>query len=233
MTVTMFRPFRLLAITSLLANILSDLPGEAQTYDPRTQFSVTANPNGVWTYGYGSTLGGPMTKFTITGNNQGVLVWDVGSVYVQPAIGYNPTGSTITSGGCVLNPNALCENPVLNGNSFTTIRFTAPAAGLYNLSGSFYGMDNTPNGTTTQGHILLNGVSLLSGAVNGFGPGTGPAFDMNQSLVSGDYLDFAVTYPGPGEGDTGLALVLTVVPEPSAFAFIGLGAALLIAVRRK
>jgi hypothetical protein len=33
-------------------------------YDVAQDFSIASNPNGVWTYGYETTLGGPLTLYS-------------------------------------------------------------------------------------------------------------------------------------------------------------------------
>lgn len=176
-----------------------------------------------------------MTLYSAVGYYQAVALWLTSSsqlVSSPPVVSYNPTGNTIG----LLGPHQMGLNPGSSG--FSEVRFTAPGAGQYDLSGSFWGMDNSAPYTSTTAHILLNSASslLADGTVSGFGPGSGPAFNiLNVSLNQGDYLDFAVTYRGAYGyyADTGLALQITAVPEPSTFALAGLGAAALMIRRRR
>jgi hypothetical protein len=79
-----------------------------------------------------------------------------------------------------------------------------------------------PHGTTTDVHILLNGVSPFDGAVNGFGPSSDQSFATSLSLQVGDHLDFAVGDGADGSflnDSTGLeATISDAIPEPSTFA---------------
>jgi hypothetical protein len=99
--------------------------------------------------------------------------------------------------------------------------FTAPAAGLYKIHGTFEGLD--VGGTNTLVSLLVNNIPGPSGNVVGFGPGsdvpraTGPVF-----LPAGGTLAFAVG-GNPFQGSTGLlnANVDAVVPEPASVVLLG------------
>ncbi len=78
----------------------------------------------------------------------------------------------------VLAPHQLSFHPGPNGE-FCLIRFTAPTSGKFQISGAFTGVDT--HGTTTDAHILVNEV-VINGVVNGFGPGSGPTFDLSAEL---------------------------------------------------
>jgi hypothetical protein len=71
------------------------------------------------------------------------------------------------------------------------VRFAAPAAGSYAVNAAFFGLDFA-GPTTTDVNILVAGISIFDGIVNGFGPGTGPIFATNLNLNAGDTIDFAV-----------------------------------------
>jgi hypothetical protein len=223
-----------LALASFTAAVLVIVsPAKASTYDPCVQFSSTANPSGVWSYGYGSTIGGPMTLYSFMQGWEGEYVWLTSSsqsLFVGPVLVYNPTGSTLYSGDSTMPPNFIGTNP---GDGFSALRFTAPAAGQYNISGAFYGADQS--GTTTDVYVLMNGTSVFDRTVNGFGSSSGQPFNLNETLNSGDYLDFAVKYHtgGPGSADTVFTVQISPVPEPSTLTLVGLGAAALMMVRRR
>ncbi len=40
---------------------------KAASFSAVGQFSTTTNPNGTWSYGYTSTLGGPFNLYTVQG----------------------------------------------------------------------------------------------------------------------------------------------------------------------
>jgi hypothetical protein len=186
----------------------------AQTYNPATGFSATSNPNGVWRYGYSLTLGSPLILHTNRLNSFGVDIWRTAIALGVPAAFHNPTANAIGLGTPVIDAGGLALHPGPQ-NQYGILRFTAPLAGDYRISGSWYGQDIT--GTTTDVHILANGVQVFAGAVNGFGPGTGPSFNTTASLGEGGYLDFAVGFGANGDflyDSTGLSAQITMVPEP-------------------
>ncbi len=197
------------------------------TYDLAADFSTATNPNGAWSYGYSTTLGGALVLHASTSPHPAystISNWHTDLGYGVPVILRNSTAGTVTNdtGTIVLNPGQLASHPGTSGE-FSIVRFTAPTAGLFNVTGAFQGADLF--GATTDVHILLNGSSVLAGNVTGFGVGSGPAFNTNLSLASGDRLDFVV---GWGNGDftwdsTAVSAVITQVPEPGTAALLALG----------
>lgn len=203
-------------------------------YDLAADFSTAANPNGVWSYGYSTTLGGSLVLHASTSPHpaySAISNWHTDLGYGVPVILRNSTAGTITNdtGTIVLGPGQLASHPGTS-EEFSIVRFTSPAAGLFNVAGAFQGADLF--GATTDVHILLNGSSVFAGNVFGFGPGSGPAFNTDLTLASGDRLDFVV---GWGNGDftwdsTALSAVVTQVPEPGTAAMFALGG-LAVAIR--
>jgi len=193
-------------------------PPATGPFNLAADFSTNQNPNGVWSYGYSTTLGGPMTLHAQRGNWAGLDFWRTDISLGVPAVYFNPANQTVTNatGTVVLGSRQLSFHPGPNGE-FCVIRFTAPTNGQYQISGAFTGVDT--NGTTTDVHILANG-SVINGVVNGFGPGSGPPFDLTASLQAGDHLDFAV---GRGSNDfsfdsTGLSAIITRTNPPTGVA---------------
>ena len=179
--------------------------GTGTGYDPAANFATSppANPSGVWSYGYETKLGSGFTIYPYHDSSgiAGVTAWEYAqgpfgqSVSVLPAVGKNTTSSTITSGSVQVPNNVLWLHPGPSGQ-YSIVRFTAPAAGTYTISGSFSGLDNV-GPTTTDVHILQNGsTSLFSNNVSAFG--AGPAFSVTPTLNAGDTIDFAVGYGADG-----------------------------------
>lgn len=104
------------------------------------------------------------------------------------------------------------------------------------MSATFEGRETEPVPTTTDVHILLNGTSLVSGYVNGFGPTSDLTFSVPLNLNAGDHIDFAVGFGSNGNflGDTtGLDATISSVPEPSGLVLLLFGSGALALVRRR
>jgi hypothetical protein len=216
---------------ALVAAVVGAGVAQAASYDISNDFSVASNPNpnGVWTYGFSSTLGGPLTNYDVgTTLGSGLQVWNSSTVQVSgaPTDINNPTGGAIqTCSSCSPLPaNTAAFHPGSLGQ-FSVYQFTSPVTGLFNLSAIFAALDS--GGTDV--HILDNGISLYSHEID---PGNTPeSFNTLLMLTLGDTIDFAV-----GVGTDGSFLndttsinanftpgVESGVPEPSTWAMLLLG----------
>lgn len=200
--------------------------GRAQAgliYNAAADFSPTSNPNSVWSYGDSATLGGPLTAYTLAQSSTGIDFWDNTGAFNPPWVAHNGTAGVATFGTVQFLPGQLGFHPGIN-DEISIVRFTAPMAGSFDLSSSFSGLDFV-GPTTTGVHVLLNGLSIFDGIVNGFGAGSGPSFATTLSLVAGDRVDFAVDF-GPNGGylfdSTGVSATLTV-PEPASLMMLATG----------
>jgi hypothetical protein len=213
------------------------------TFNAAADFSIASNPTGPWSYGTtGPTLTGPFALFPNveigSGVDAGINAWagtesaTFGGLF--PYVSKNTTNTELTPPNVDLLPGEMvvhpAPDPAFGGDgAYAVVRFTAPTAGVFSLNTVFEGRAPTnqgfPQGTTTDVHVLLNGVSLFDGAVNGFGPPSDQAFATSLNLHVGDRLDFAV---GIGNGSflndsTGLdATITNAVPEPSTFTMTGI-----------
>ena len=213
-------------------------PAIAQhVYDASTDFSTTTNPSpldgGVFSYGAEATLGGPFSlntsTFTLTGNVSGVLQGWTGTGGF-PIVGKNTSATTSiddNAGTAVtLAPSQLDLHPNPNGE-YSVLRFTAPTTSTFSFAGDFNGADSRP--TTTDVHVLLNGIPIADGGINVKGGGNTASLSSNSlALTKGDTLDFVVGY---GNGNyfydsTGLFAKVTdlnaPVPEASTALSFGL-----------
>jgi hypothetical protein len=184
------RTANLLAIMafSLASSCLST---QALTWDLALDFSTNSNPNGVWAYGYTTTLGGSLNLYDESGDASGLLFWRHNLALGAPSVVWNSTTNPIQGGTPVIAPGAAAFHPGPNGQ-YSLFRFTAPADDSYRLESSFFGSDMY--GTSTDVHVLLNSEAIFNGSVNGYGPTTGPAFNTNLVLRAGDQVDFAVGF---------------------------------------
>jgi hypothetical protein len=94
------------------------------------------------------------------------------------------------------------------GGEQSTVRWTAPSAGTYQVKGRFQGIDT--GGTTTNVRILHKGVQVQSGSVNGYG--SQAAYDFSVTVAAGDTIDFVVDYGSNltyNSDSTGLTATIT------------------------
>src|SRR5437588_9721264 len=87
------------------------------------------------------------------------------------------------------------------------VKWTAPAAGTYTVSGRFQGIDT--GGTTSDVSITKNGATLFSGQVNGYGASV--PFSLSVTVSAGDAIEFTVGVGSNGtynNDSTGLAATI-------------------------
>src|SRR5262249_15593456 len=137
-------------------------------------------PNGVWSYGWLAPGAAPNSstftlysqQFTIAA---GVEVWGSNTVAPQWDF-YNSSNAPQQTyfGTLTLQPGQAAFHPGPDGE-YSVYRFTAPAAGTYSVSAGFSGLDwggtdtSAPNFgmTSTDVHVLDNGLSIFDGTING------------------------------------------------------------------
>lgn len=146
---------RLLRLLALLAACLGyavfSAPG--QTWDARTGFSATLNPNGVWSYGWSTTLAGPLTVFPDHEVTEGAYNWVDDSIIENDAPNISDNTLDTTVGVLPAHQIAMHPGP---GNQFTHCRWTAAASGTYNVWASFTARDTGG----PHGYILENGRTI-------------------------------------------------------------------------
>ena len=183
----------------------------AQAYDAAAQFSSTQNPNGVWSYGCTQSLGATFHLYTQQTPVIGLYNWTAcGGPQTQ--LGYNPTNESITSNppGQTFPAQTVFFHPGPEGQN-SVLRWTAPASGNYQVKAVFWG-DDAVGPTTTDVHVLHNGLGIYSGEVTGFGPSSDQSFTSTFSVAAGDTIDFAVGYGTDGNyfyDLTGVSAVIT------------------------
>jgi hypothetical protein len=200
-------------------------------FDPVAQFSLAANPNGVWSYGYEDVpLGSPFILFPTTvpiastpGPN--IFAWQA-PAFGQAGVYYNQSaaGQSVNLSGEVslFDPGMLAMNTGPN-DQFALVQFTAPANGLFQISGTFEGRDTA--GTVSSVYLLQNNAVVASGTVTGFGPGSDVTLSTPVvSLLAGQTLAYMVG----GNPFTSMTALLSAqvsavaVPEPSSYALLPL-----------
>ena len=201
--------------TCLLILVLLAPPGLATTYDVALDFSPTSNPAGAWSYGWSADLASPFDLYGFTFNDRDIDNWTISST-APPSVAHNGTAGEIT-----LNPETIVWQPGQfslhpgAGGEYSRARWTAPDDGACEITAEFTGIDLT--GSTTDVHVLHNGVALFSGSVVGYGDAE--AFSTSVSVGAGDTIDFAVGY-GNGtywDDTTALAAVISFQTPVATF----------------
>jgi hypothetical protein len=188
----------------------------ASSWDLSSEFISSAS-SPIWSYGskLGSTFtpfGGPATSSTCTTG------WALPAGL--PYVGQNPSSSSCTTGSpfVTLAPRAMLLHPGYSGEA-AVVRFKAPYAAQYRVSGQFYGIDGNGTGTQTSVGIVANyapsiSSTLYSGSIAVSSPSTPSYASFSSKLVmlqAGQTLDFTVR-AGPGNnyffGSTGLNAVI-------------------------
>jgi hypothetical protein len=167
----------------------------ANAFSAPNDFSLASNPNGAWTYGYTSSLGGTLHTYPDSSTHpSGLQAWIDNSIQSlgAPSVAYNPAASP-TGDCCTVQPGQLAFHPGPNGEQ-SVVRWTAPADDTVKLAASFVGIDGSP--TTTDPHVLHNGVSIFDGTVNRLH--AGPYFETTLTVHAGDTIDFAIGNGGNG-----------------------------------
>lgn len=230
--------FKLCCAVGAVLALLAGSAGAAP-FNPAVDFSASANPNGVWRYGYVANLNPGYALVTETDNSfvppfrgwTGALSGDR-----TPGVFMPSDGASHVSGTVAIDPDRLNLHPA-PGGELQVVRFTAPAAGVYTLSNLIFNAQDTA-GTTTDVHVIVNGTThLYDGTVTG--PYAAPAAPAPLaayavSLAAGGTIDFAVGNGGNGYASDSTGLRVSIdVPEPAGAAcFAGIFALGMIRRRR-
>ncbi len=226
----------LFGLAALCAASSGHALGPVAGYDLATDFSVAQNPNGVWSYGYSSTLGGTFTTFSDSlVAPSGLMTWWNPAIASlgTPSAYYNPTQNLIGPPGSPrYAPGEAGFHP--GPDTLAIYRFTAPAAGSYSIDATFFVQDVSPTGTDV--HVQRNGsINLYTDRLAYGGSGNVATYSGTVTLASGGTVDFVVGNAGNYFFDsTGIGVQISAVPEPQTYALLAVGLGLVgFAVRRK
>lgn len=221
----------------LFGTLVVAASASAQTYDIVSGFSTAANPSAPWKYGSVSSF--TDSTFSSLGsslNSGGFQGWATANGLSGLAVVKNTSGSPATIGtGSFVNNSVV----LLPTAAMATLVFTAPTAGVYNLSGNFNfvataaGSDGVSVGITsysgTTPTTLLASTDLNSGSdKQTFNVTTG-------NLAAGSTIYFMASRGAAGNrtGDAvRLSGTLSAVPEPASMVGLGMGALALLRRRR-
>jgi hypothetical protein len=181
---------------------------DTRVYDPGADFSLKANPNGVWEYGYSATPTLAVDQFRLNkaaDESDPVGFWhpDVGQGGYSPYVACNMTTGARAdkTKSWAVRAGEVAMEAAADGQ-YSIVRFTTPKAGDYRVRADFEGVHF--HLSTTDVHVLCNGRSLFESLIDGYGGD--PAFHKIEGknptasysglvhLEAGDKLSFAVGY---------------------------------------
>jgi hypothetical protein len=199
----------------------------AVTYDAAADFSLTTNPNGVWSYGWSNTRDTEKHLYTHLGSqfDGAFQLWNDPTANPDstgdPTVIKNvsdyvpPTTAEWLPGTMGFVPFKLGDRAV---GFYSWVIFTAPTKGLYKVDAIFKGVDaSCGHGTETDVNIFRDNEQLFLGNIEGYGDTEAYSYEINLSL--GDTISFGVGWGSNGNSDcdnTGFDGKITFVSESFA-----------------
>src|SRR5215470_4096553 len=154
------------------------MPIRAQVFDLSADFSITKNPNAVWEYGYSATNSLAVDQFRV--DQKSAIKGPIGFWHpfqgdepgpgYYPYIAYNSTRHTqVGSKGWAISAGEIAMEGS-NTGQYSLVRFVAPRAGNYSVNAKFAGIHFGLS--TTDVHVLQNGISVFDADIVGYGGDT-------------------------------------------------------------
>ena len=227
------KTFPLLFCATLVLALTATTPrrAQAQTFDATTDFSATSgNPNGNWTYGFSTTLGGAVTLFDTADSSPTLPRWTHSTVQNSgvPTILRNDLGvpfNGVPTGFLLVHPGL---------SEYVVLRFTVPSTANYSILAQ--GLAGDTGDTDLS---VLRNSNVLSALFFAPTTDTNPSFSTTVALAAGDTIDLVVGNKGSYLGDsTGAVFTLTTVggasaPEPGTLGLLGLGLVMGLSLSRR
>jgi hypothetical protein len=211
-------------------------------YDLVAGFSGSSNPNGVWSYYYGT---GPSSDSLYSSSQS------IGTTCVTAVCGWynggaepdsitilqNTTGTTFNTSTTVFIPNNYVNLDPEEYNAEVVFTVPSGGAGTYLISGNFYGDDSSENSHPVD--ILDDGSNVYSNTIASYQQED--SFNFSETLAAGNTITFFVGTGSTGctycDLSTGLQGTISLtsgstVPEPTTWLFTSAGMLALISRRR-
>jgi hypothetical protein len=194
--------------------VVASRSAHAQTYNAAKDFSLAANPNGVWSYMSGAPGAAPsLLKNKGTGPLEpgagAVSFWNTGARSWDAYYGIFAnlgTAPVTVSQGLVLPPGTLVLHPANKAGTPAVLRFLAPAAGEYAVDATFTTLDAQAKKTDIA--LKINGAEALRKGLQG--SNAKESFQKTVKLEAGQAVDFVVGNGGDGFGDDAVQLAATI-----------------------
>ncbi len=182
-------------------------PAAAAANHVAADFSVARNPNGNWSYLTGATRLAFVQK---TCDQIGLRCrWNGKPICNSVLVGASATHAPLSWLTIRLPADHVLMDPESAAN--VIVRWTAPAAASYEISGDFLGADVSE--TAHPVAVLDNGATLVSGTINSYGQKV--PFYLTRTLARGESVDFVVS-TGSACSYLGTGLKATIAPAPAA-----------------
>lgn len=215
---------------ALIGLLVTTSSVQASLFDASTDFSAVNNPSGVWSYGTLGDTNAAVRTFQAYDNvsiDSGIDYW----FSAEGEVSHNGTSNPITS-NTVTWPASTLSIVNTAASHASAVRFTAPIAGTYDISGSFFvlssiGLSDVGIAANYDTLFTLDNRAISLFSVNSLTGMT--SFSTSVFLRQSDTIDFAVGGPFVNERDfTGLeALVSLAAPVPAPGAIWLFGSCLL------
>ena len=182
--------------------------GGKKRADAARDFTLAANPNGVWSYRELSPASSLTTYVRteaalMTTSDAGVIGGKIDGWSTQAGISLNRTNDfvVVPSGGTQYDwlPRGLGWGVGFPGGERAVLRWTAPSAGRYAISANFTGADTLPGSTDV--HIRHNAEVKFDGIVSSY-RGNGLSSTSTITAAAGDTVDFILGANGSTSFDT-------------------------------
>lgn len=173
----------------------------AQSWDAFADFSVSGNPNGAWSYGWGTSATDHLDNFTDSQTGEdgsGTSMWDANAGCEIIA---NTSGSDIQQSDTFYNYTATLRHGQLTllaagaGNFPPIVRWTAPVAGTYTIAATFTGAAQSQQSTLLE--LAVNQQVVWNGQISN--NGDQQIANYVAKLLPGDYVNCWVA---PNTGST-------------------------------
>lgn len=192
------------------------------TFDPVADYDAGwlsgSNPNGVWSYGWSSTLASALTLYS----HNYLTTQDCPSSTYRAW--NDPSNNRGFTPAVIKNIGLSCSNTNVDvpagaltqhfggwsGAAYSHILFTAPFTGTYDVAITFTGRQN---GLNSDVNVLVNGTSVLTGLMRANLQTV--LYSATLTMAGGETIDFATgpgTRSGLHPGHVGLSGTITAVP---------------------
>jgi hypothetical protein len=204
-------------LAAILCIMFSQLAHAPQTFDLSADFSFSDNPNKVWQYGYSETNSLAPDQFRLDTQSDPVDMqcdptksigfWHPTANHgpgpgYYPYVAHNNTKQPqVGCKGWAVRPGEIAMEASSVGQ-YSLVRFVAPADGMYKVGAQFEGIHYGLS--TTDVHVLHNGVSLFDADIDGYGgdpafhkvegPSPTASYSGKIELKANDTVTFAVGY---------------------------------------